>query len=124
MNIHEAIQMIGRYADWIIGISETAALPFKQAGMSDRVTIIPPTWEPALPAPDRWLHLRERKREELRLKSSHTCIGYISSFIYDAKGLKPFIDMALKLCETHSRCRFWIIGAPQTKSITTNVFTR
>lgn len=111
----EAIQMIGRYADWIIGISETAALPFKQAGMSDRVTIIPPTWEPALPAPDRWLHLRERKRKELRFKSSHTCIGYISSFIYDAKGLKPFVDMALKLCETHSRCRFWIIGAPSDK---------
>lgn len=111
----EAIQMIGRYADWIIGISEAAAAPFKQAGMGDRVTIISPTWEPSLPAPDRWLHLRERKRKELGYKSSHTCIGYISSFIYDAKGLKPFVDMALQLCETHSRCRFWIIGAPSDK---------
>ncbi|MGO4532158.1 glycosyltransferase family 4 protein [Paenibacillus sp. 2TAF8] len=111
----EAIQMIGRYADWIIGISETAAVPFKEAGMGDRITIIPPTWEPSLPAPDRWLHLRERKRRELGFKSSHTCIGYISSFIYDAKGLKPFVDMALKLCETHPRCRFWIIGAPSDK---------
>ncbi|PYE48305.1 glycosyltransferase family 4 protein [Paenibacillus barcinonensis] len=111
----EAIQMIGRYADWIVGISETAAAPFKQAGMSDRITVIPPTWEPSLPAPDRWLHLRERKRKQLGLKGTHTCIGYISSFIYDAKGLKPFVDMALKLCETQPRCRFWIIGAPSDK---------
>lgn len=111
----EAIQMIGRYADWIVGISETAAAPFKQAGMSDRVTIISPTWEPSLPAPDRWLHLRERKRKQLGLKDTHTCIGYISSFIYDAKGLKPFVDMALRLCETQPRCRFWVIGAPSDK---------
>lgn len=111
----EAIQMIGRYADWIIGISETAVAPFQEAGMGDKVTIISPTWEPALPAPDRWVHLRERKRKELGFKSSQTCIGYISSFIYDAKGLKPFVDMALRICETHSRCRFWIIGAPSDK---------
>ncbi|MEK3704394.1 glycosyltransferase family 4 protein [Paenibacillus sp. FSL R7-0198] len=111
----EAIQMIGRYADWIIGISETAVAPFQEAGMGDKVTIISPTWEPALPAPDRWVHLRERKRKELGFKSSQTCIGYISSFIYDAKGLKPFVDMALRICETHSRCRFWIIGAASDK---------
>ncbi|WKL03602.1 hypothetical protein Q0F98_09020 [Paenibacillus amylolyticus] len=43
----EAIQMIGRYADWIIGISETAVAPFQEAGMGDKVTIISPTWEPA-----------------------------------------------------------------------------
>ncbi|WP_143760321.1 glycosyltransferase family 4 protein [Paenibacillus sp. FSL R5-0766] len=111
----EAIQMIGRYADWIIGISETAVAPFQEAGIGDKVTIISPTWEPALPEPDRWVHLRERKRKELGFKSSQTCIGYISSFIYDAKGLKPFVDMALRICETHSRCRFWIIGAPSDK---------
>lgn len=111
----EAVQMIGRYADWIIGISETAVDPFHEAGMGDKLTVISPTWEPALPAPDRWVHLRERKRKELGFKSSQTCIGYISSFIYDAKGLKPFVDMALKICETHSRCRFWIIGTPSDK---------
>ncbi|WFR64784.1 glycosyltransferase family 4 protein [Paenibacillus amylolyticus] len=111
----EAIQMIGRYADWIIGISETAVAPFQEAGMSDKLTIISPAWEPGLPAPDRWVQLRERKRKELGFRSSQTCIGYISSFIYDAKGLKPFVDMALRICETHSRCRFWIIGTPSDK---------
>jgi len=111
----EAIQMIGRYADWIIGISETAGAPFQEAGMGDKLTIISPTWEPGLPAPDRWVQLRERKRKELGFRSSQTCIGYISSFIYEAKGLKPFVDMALRICETHSRCRFWIIGTPSDK---------
>ncbi|QOS80885.1 glycosyltransferase family 4 protein [Paenibacillus sp. JNUCC31] len=111
----EAVQMIGRYSDWIIGISETAVTPFKQAGMSDKLTVISPTWDPSLPDPDRWVHLRERKRKELGFKPSQICIGYISSFIYDAKGLKPFIDMALQLCEVHSRCRFWIIGTSADK---------
>ncbi|MEK4055624.1 glycosyltransferase family 4 protein [Paenibacillus sp. FSL F4-0087] len=112
---NEAVQMIGRYSDWIIGISETAITPFKQAGMSDKLTVISPTCDPSLPAPDRWVHLRERKRKELGFKPSQICIGYISSFIYDAKGLKPFVDMALQLCETHPRCRFWIIGTSADK---------
>ncbi|MDK8192048.1 glycosyltransferase family 4 protein [Paenibacillus sp. UMB7766-LJ446] len=112
---NEAVQMIGRYSDWIIGISESAVAPFKQAGMSSKLTVISPTWDPALPAPERWVHLRERKRKELGFKSSQICIGYISSFIYDAKGLKPFVDMALQLCETHPRCRFWIIGTSADK---------
>ncbi|MGG4479095.1 glycosyltransferase family 4 protein [Paenibacillus illinoisensis] len=117
INAHtdEAVQMIDRYSDWIIGISETAAAPFKHAGMSGKLSVLPPTWDPALPAPDRWLHLRERKRKELGFRNSHVCIGYISSFIYDAKGLRPFIDMALQLCETHSKARYWIIGAPADK---------
>lgn len=117
MNEHtnEAVQMIGRYSDWIIGISESVVAPFKQAGMSSKLTVISPTWDPALPAPERWVHLRERKRKELGFKSSQICIGYISSFIYDAKGLKPFVDMALQLCETHPRCRFWIIGTSADK---------
>ncbi|PWW35528.1 MULTISPECIES: glycosyltransferase family 4 protein [Paenibacillus] len=112
---NEAVQMIGRYSDWIIGISESAVAPFKQAGMSAKLTVISPTWDPALPDPERWVHLRERKRKELGFKPSQICIGYISSFIYDAKGLKPFVDMALQLCETHPRCRFWIIGTSADK---------
>jgi len=111
----EAVQMIGQYADWIMSISETAAAPFKQADMSDKLSVIPPTWDTSLPDPERWVHLRERKRKELGFKPSQMCIGYISSFIYDAKGLKPFVEMALQLCETHSRCRFWIIGTPADK---------
>lgn len=123
-NINEAVQMIGRYSDWIIGISETAGTPFKQAGMGDKLTILPPTWDPGLPDPDRWLHLRERKRKELGIKPFQNCIGYISSFIYDAKGLKPFVEMALQLCETHPRARFWIIGTPSDKKYYDECVTR
>ncbi|WP_339274370.1 glycosyltransferase family 4 protein [Paenibacillus sp. FSL W8-0426] len=114
-HLQDAIRLIAGYSDWIITISNAAALPFREAGIEDKLTVLPPTWDSSLPAPDRWLYFRERKRKELGFKSSHVCIGYISSFIHDAKGLKPFVDMCLRICETHPRARFWIIGTPADK---------
>ncbi|MDO7906988.1 glycosyltransferase family 4 protein [Paenibacillus sp. JX-17] len=104
--------IIDAYSDWVIGISDAVMEPLKQGSIPSKFSILPPSWNAELPEPYRWPEMRSLKREELGFRRSRLCIGYISSFIYEGKGLKYFIQMALRLCDTHPRCRYWIIGSP------------
>ncbi len=106
-----SVSIIERYSRWVIGISQAVLRPLHGAGLTLPHTVLSPCRDMDMPPHKEHVLQRKRKREKLGLKASHICIGYISSFIYEAKGLLPFVQMALKLCETNSRCRFWIIGS-------------
>ncbi|WP_149094713.1 glycosyltransferase [Paenibacillus terrae] len=106
-----SVSIIERYSRWVIGISQAVLRPLHGAGLTRPHTVLSPCRDMDMPPHKEHVLQRKRKREKLGLKASHICIGYISSFIYEAKGLLPFVQMALKLCETNSRCRFWIIGS-------------
>ncbi|TKH46728.1 glycosyl transferase [Paenibacillus terrae] len=106
-----SVSIIERYSRWVIGISQAALRPLHRAGLTRPHTVLSPCRDMDMPSHKEHVLQRKRKRGKLGLKESHICIGYISSFIYEAKGLLPFVQMALKLCETNSRCRFWIIGS-------------
>lgn len=106
-----SVSIIERYSQWVIGISQAVMRPLHGGGLTRPHTMLPPCRDMNMPSPKEYVLERRRKREKLGLRDFHICIGYISSFIYEAKGLLPFVHMALKLCETNSRCRFWIIGS-------------
>ncbi|MCC3378658.1 glycosyltransferase family 4 protein [Paenibacillus farraposensis] len=106
-----SVSIIERYTQWVIGISHAVMRPLLGGGLTRPHTVLPPCRDMDMPSPRQYALERKRKREKLGLRNFHICIGYISSFINEAKGLLPFVQMALKLCETNSRCRFWIIGS-------------
>ncbi|MEK5089321.1 glycosyltransferase [Paenibacillus sp. FSL M8-0228] len=106
-----SVSIIERYSQWVIGISQAVMRPLHGGGLTRPHTVLSPCRDMDMPSPREHVLERKRKREKLGLRDFHICIGYISSFIYEAKGLLPFVQMALKLCETNSRCRFWIIGS-------------
>ncbi|OBA02836.1 glycosyl transferase [Paenibacillus polymyxa] len=106
-----SVSIIERYSQWVIGISQAVMRPLHGGGLTRPHTVLSPCRDAEMPSPKEHVLERRRKREKLGLRDFHICIGYISSFIYEAKGLLPFVHMALKLCETNSRCRFWIIGS-------------
>ncbi|SUA71554.1 glycosyltransferase [Paenibacillus polymyxa] len=106
-----SVSIIERYSQWVIGISQAVMRPLYGGGLTRQHTVLSPCRDMEMPSPKEHVLERKRKREKLGLRDFHICIGYISSFIYEAKGLLPFVQMALKLCETNSQCRFWIIGS-------------
>ncbi|MDP4098489.1 glycosyltransferase [Paenibacillus sp. P96] len=108
----EAVRLIDRYSDWIIGISNTVLIPLR-AGLPEwKTSVIEPSRSITEEDLEKLSFVREKKRAQMGLKGSHFCVGYISSFIYEAKGLLYFVEMALKLCGSFPQCRFWIIGKP------------
>lgn len=107
-----AARIMERLADRLVGISHATLRPLQQAGIRIRMDVLYPTTSiDSMGQAQRYIQ-RTRKREKLRLRPEHICIGYISSYITESKGLKSFIDMALALCHRYRDCRFWIIGMP------------
>ncbi|WP_211746473.1 glycosyltransferase [Paenibacillus sp. Marseille-Q4541] len=108
----EAVQIIDDFSDWVIGISQTVLEPLQHGSIPEKSTILCPTWDASHAPRQQWNLLRAKRRSHLGLTSKHFCVGYISTFIYGAKGLKSFIRSALTLCERYPHTRYWIIGNP------------
>ncbi|MDR9856683.1 glycosyltransferase family 4 protein [Paenibacillus sp. VCA1] len=109
-----AIAVVEKYSDCLIAISEVSARVFRGA-VSRPITLLPPSSDDALLQPSQKL-IRNGYRKILRLKDSHVCIGYISSFIHPEKGLLEFIRMAAILAASFPNCRFVMIGKPSDQS--------
>lgn len=104
----EVLNIVDKYSDWIIAISESSARVYN-GRISSPISLLPPSSD------SERLHsfgemVRQSEREGLRLNEEHKCIGYISAFIHPEKGLKEFIRMAIFLCHSRPECRFVIIG--------------
>lgn len=110
--IAESIKIIDEFSNWVIGISQTVFEPLQDGNIPAKSTVLSPTWDASLAAIHQWNDLRATRRSMIGLSPEHFCIGYISTFIYDAKGLLPFVRSALSLCETYPHSRYWIIGNP------------
>lgn len=108
----ESIKIIDEFSDWVIGISRTVFEPLQGGNIPQKSTVLPPTWDASLASIYQWKDLRTTRRSMIGLSPEHFCIGYISTFIYDAKGLLPFVRSALSLCESYPHVRYWIIGNP------------
>lgn len=109
-HVHAAVAVVDKYSDCLIAISEASASLFR-GRISRPITLLPPSSDNEHLHPDQGL-IRTGYRKILRLKDSHACIGYISSFIHSAKGLHEFIRMAVILAGSYEQCRFVAIGKP------------
>lgn len=103
-----ALKIVEQYSDWLIAISGAAARVF-QGTITKPTSLLPPSSDNERLHPFEHM-VRQSERKRLKLKADHKCIGYISSFIHQEKGLKEFVRMALSLCGIHPECRFVVIG--------------
>ncbi|CAM4332403.1 glycosyltransferase family 4 protein [Paenibacillus tarimensis] len=103
---------MGRQADRIIGISASTLRPFLSAGLADKCTILPPSWQIADLAPETWTVNRSSVRRQLGLEHHHLLIGYIASAIYESKGLHHFMEAAVQTAQLHQHAQFLIVGNP------------
>ncbi|MGN7493967.1 glycosyltransferase [Paenibacillus sp. SAF-054] len=107
---HAAMSVVEKYSDCLIAISEASARVFR-GRVARPITLLPPSSDNELLKPAQIL-IRTGYRKVLRLKNSHVCIGYISSFIHPEKGLLEFVRMACIISQSHENSRFVVIGKP------------
>lgn len=106
----QSVELIGRYSQWITGISESSVAAFRGTDIEEKISLLFPSWDPGTVHQDQWPQIREAKRAEFGLHPEDRLIGYISSFLTEEKGLDHFIDMALSVASTHRNARFLVIG--------------
>ncbi|AWB45812.1 glycosyl transferase [Paenibacillus sp. CAA11] len=112
----QAIELIHSCSSRIIGVSSTVLERFSGQEFTDKVGLLPPSWEPEEYQPVYWPLLREHKRKELGVKKDQKLVGYISSFLIAEKGWAHFVDMALALCADREDVRFLVIGQNNDES--------
>ncbi|GIP49467.1 MULTISPECIES: glycosyltransferase [Paenibacillus] len=107
----EAVNLIDKYSDLIIGISDSVLLPFLGTQAADKTVLLYPSWNPEDVHPDIWPAQRWHKRAWWKVKSTEVLVGYISSYLIPEKGADHFIDAALSLAGRFPEAKFVIIGA-------------
>ncbi|WP_281889207.1 glycosyltransferase family 4 protein [Paenibacillus sp. YYML68] len=106
-----AVEVIDRYADWIIGISETTLRPFRQKPpVASKLQLLMPTWNPEELHPDAWSTLREAKRWSLGIRPQEQVVGFISSGFTALKGTEHFAVMAAEVARRKPGTRFLMVG--------------
>ncbi|GAA0133331.1 hypothetical protein YSY43_01710 [Paenibacillus sp. YSY-4.3] len=103
-------QIIDRYSDWIICISESAAFPLRGCS-AGKLNILYPSWSWSDFSPHKWPQLREQQRHKWKVGSDNRLIGYISSYLTAEKGADHFIEAALILAGQYQQSSFVVIGA-------------
>ncbi|WP_052087663.1 glycosyltransferase family 4 protein [Paenibacillus wynnii] len=111
-----SVDLIHRYSDEILAISQTAAAPFPEGIREAKITLLPPSWNDAEMMPEAWSKLRGERRRELRVAPEKPLIGYVSSFINKEKGLEHFVNMAVLVSARHPSSHFLVVGIPGDKS--------
>lgn len=107
----EAVNLIDRYSDLIVGISESALLPFFGTQAMHKTVLLYPSWNPEDIHPELWPTQRWHRRAQWKIKPSEVLVGYISSYLIPEKGADHFIGAALNLVHRFPAAKFVIIGA-------------
>ncbi|SDW81533.1 glycosyltransferase family 4 protein [Paenibacillus sp. CF384] len=107
-----AASVIEQYSDYIVGISETTLAPLRTPGMIPKSTLIPPSWHQSELNPHGWQQHRINRRKQLAIADEQRVVGYISSSIFELKGLEHFMQMAVNTAEQHPQAMYLIVGNP------------
>ncbi|MCR8629692.1 glycosyltransferase family 4 protein [Paenibacillus radicis (ex Xue et al. 2023)] len=105
-----SLELINRYSDWIIGMSDASLRPFRKAGLDKKLRLVPPTWHMEHLEPEAWPIYRESMRSDMHIEEGSRVIGYISSSLRPEKGIDHFVQMALSICDTVADAHFLIVG--------------
>ncbi|MBM7569278.1 glycosyltransferase family 4 protein [Paenibacillus sacheonensis] len=107
-----AAAVFEQHADFIVGISEAALEPLRTPGMIPRTKLVYPSWHQNELQPESWQEHRVNRRRQLGIEDHHRLVGYISSSIFEAKGLEHFMQMAVRNAVLHPKAMFLIVGNP------------
>ena len=107
----QAAMCLDRYADLIVGASQTALRPFLAIGQEAKTEVLYPSWRREELEPESWPALRTQVREELGVSGTQRLVAYISSAIYPGKGLDHFMRMAA-VAARRPDAIFLVVGTP------------
>ncbi|SEN75497.1 Glycosyltransferase involved in cell wall bisynthesis [Paenibacillus sp. OV219] len=107
-----AASIIEQYSDYVIGISESTLSPLSTPGLSAKSTLILPSWDQEVLSPGSWSMQRVNRRRQLGIEDHHRFVGYISSSIFEAKGLEHFMQMAVNTAVQYPHAMYLIVGNP------------
>jgi glycosyltransferase involved in cell wall biosynthesis len=102
------INIVNTYADWILGLSQTALRPFRQHGLRQKTILLYPTWWIEPFTPRHWHEYRRKLREKMGVAPHEKVIGYVSVRVSHKKGLLYFIKMAHRLCKKRNDVHFLV----------------
>ncbi|MFC4810914.1 glycosyltransferase family 4 protein [Paenibacillus sp. GCM10023250] len=104
--------LIEAHADFVLGISETTLAPLRTPGLLPKTMLIPPSWHLEELQPEDWARHRTDRRRQLGFAEHERVVGYISSSIFEGKGLEHFMQMAIRTAAVHPHARYLIVGNP------------
>lgn len=104
------VEIVDRYSDLIIGISETTLAPYRAKLADSKLELLFPSWKEQEYQQERWPELRELKRRKWGVLPHEMVIGYISSFLVPGKGPDHFIQAMAKVGNEIPASRFVMIG--------------
>lgn len=107
-----AASIIEQYSDYVIGISESTLAPLHTPGIQAKSTLIPPSWQQEELSPSSWSMHRINRRRQLAIADHQRLVGYISSSIFEAKGLEHFMQMAVNTAVQVPHAMYLIVGNP------------
>lgn len=107
-------EIIDRYSDWVICISESVAAPLRECS-GRKLSLLYPSWSWNDFNPHLWPQMREQQRHEWKVDSAEKLIGYISSYLTAEKGADHFINAALELAGKYRDTKFVVIGTEINK---------
>lgn len=108
----EAVQLINRYSDWIVGISNAVITPFKKENLVRKTFFLYPTTNIEQRKLDTLKRNRKILRKQLGLKNSDKLVAFVAAYISRIKGFDHYIKMAISLCEKCNDVHFLIVGKP------------
>lgn len=109
-SVSQAVEIIDRYSDRIVGISETVLRPFHGTPAEAKLSLLFPSWDNGDVRSDLWPQLRRNKRRDWEASAGDTVVGYISSYLTAEKGSDHFIEAALAVEKAFPRAKFAVIG--------------
>jgi glycosyltransferase involved in cell wall biosynthesis len=112
----QAVQLINRYSNWIVGISNAVVNPFKKENLIQKTLLLHPTIHIGKHKLDSFKVNRKSFRNQLRLKDSDKLVGCMAAYITPIKGFDHFIKMAISLCKKFNDVHFLIVGNPTDKA--------
>ncbi|ASR46137.1 glycosyl transferase [Paenibacillus kribbensis] len=107
----DAVRIVNRYADWIIGISEAVLAPFKDSIVNNKKRLISPSWNDTELHPEKWEENRRYLRAVHNIVDHETLIGLVSGIVSAHKGIDQFINMAGRLIPHFPQAKFLIAGS-------------
>ncbi|MFA9556932.1 glycosyltransferase family 4 protein [Evansella sp. AB-rgal1] len=106
----DAVQLINRYSDFIVGISNAVLGPFKKESTTKKLYKLNPTFDMKEKKFNYRKGNRHKLRNRLKLKDSDRLVCCMAAYVSPLKGFDHYIKMANSLCNTVNDVHFLIVG--------------
>lgn len=106
----DAVHLINRYSDFIVGISNAVITPFKRTHLTNKIFKLNPTFRLRKQRLDSSKEKSKNLRQSLKLKETDKLVGCMAAYMSPLKGFDHYIKMAISICNTLNDVHFLLVG--------------